>query len=167
MTNNSLAFTALCNEYCAALENCGADTPRSFVQNMLRLLPRIYITASDIPADSFGDGFVGPALDEDSYEAVRRNVAALMGNDDTYLEAFEEDMKYSDTPIGASVSENLADLFQVFYNFLETVREAPEPIVEQALAGVKEEFCNYWGQTLCNVMRPLNNIFYNSTDLDD
>lgn len=167
MTNNSLAFIALCNEYCAALENCLSTEARSFVQNMLRLLPRIYISVTDVSCVSSGDVFINQALDEDDYNNVRQNISTLLGNEDTYLEVFEEDMKYSDTPIGASISEGLADLFQVFYNFLETVRIAPEDLAEDALGSVKEEFVNYWGQTLCNVMRPLNNIYYNSTELDD
>lgn len=62
------------------------------------------------------------ALEEDYYDAVRMRVAALLGEDDTYLEVFEQDMKYSDTPIAASISEGLADLFQVFYNIVQTAR---------------------------------------------
>lgn len=91
-------------------------------------------------------------------------MAALMGENDTYLEVFEEDMKYSDTPIAASVSEGLADLFQVFYNFIESVKDAPSYLVTAALASLKYDFENYWSATLCNVMRPLNHIKYNSPD---
>ena len=167
LTNNSLAFIALCNEYCATLENCMSAEPRAFIAEMLRLLPRIYISASDISHSSLDEGYIDPALDEDSYETIRRNVAAVIGKDDTYLEVFEEDMKYSDTPIGASVSEGLADLFQVFYNFLETVRDAPEELADEALGAIREDFATYWAQILCNVMRPLNSIYYNSTDNDD
>lgn len=160
MTPNSLAFIALCNEYCAAVENCMESETRDFIQSMLRLLPRIYMSATDIAEDAFDEGYIDPALDEDQYETVRRNVASLMGKDDTYLEVFEEDMKYSDTPIATSVSENLADLFQVFYNLLETVRDATDENAGLALTAVKEEFANYWGQTLCNVLRALNSIYY-------
>ena len=167
MTNNSLAFIALCNEYCSAVENCIAAEPRSFIGEMLRLLPRIYITASDIASDVMVDGYLDQSLSEEAYEEARRKLAVVIGKDDTYLEVFEEDMKYSDTPIAAFVSEGLADLFQVFYNFLETVREAPEEIAEMALSAVKEDFADYWSQTLCNLLRPLNNIYYNSTDPDD
>lgn len=161
MTNNTLAFTALCNEYCAALENAAAAEPRDFVAEMLRLLPRIYITGADLAEDgALDEGFIDQALDEDSYDRIRSTLQCLMGEDDTYLEVFEDDMKYSDTPLGASVSESLADLFQVFYNFLEAVREAPDDLVASAVSAVKEDFESFWAQTLCNVMRPLNTIYY-------
>lgn len=167
MTNNSLAFIALCNEYCAALENCLSTAPKDFIYSMLRLLPRIYSSAMDIPDDFVGEGYINPALDENSYDLVRKNVSVVLGKDDTYLEVFEQDMKYSDTPIGASVSEGLADLFQVFYNIIETIRDIPEELAEETLGSAKEDFKNYWSQILCNVMRPLNNIYYNYSDLDD
>ena len=95
-----------------------------FVASVLRMLPRIYIAASDLRRDdiAMSDAYVANALDEDYYEAVRMRVAELLGEDDTYLEVFENDMKYSDTPIGASVSEGLADLFQVFYSLIRLHR---------------------------------------------
>lgn len=165
MNNNALAFTALCNEFCAAAENCSSVSAREFVLTMIKLLPRIYITATDIPDDESPMGYIDSALDESSYDTVRASIASLMGSEDTYLEVFEEDMKYSETPIGTSVSENLSDLFQVFYNFLETVRDAPDQVAQEALCAVKEDFCTYWAQILCNVLRALNKIYY-TADFD-
>lgn len=161
MTNNTLAFIALCNEYCSALENCSASEPRDFVGRMLGLLPRIYITARDLVADGFADEYVDPALTEQAYDSIRAAIERLLGEHDTYLDTFESDMKYSDTPIGASVAEGLADLFQVLYNFIETVRDSPEEVIDGAVSAVREDFELNWGQTLCNVLRPLNSIYYN------
>ncbi len=161
MTNNTLAFIALCNEYCAAVEHARETESTDFVRTMLRLLPRLYISAADLQAESaLFDSYIDSALDEDYYDSMRRNMEMLLGENDTYLEVFEEDMKYSDTPIGASIAENLADLFQVAYNFLEAVRDAPDELIDAAVAAVSDDFKSYWGQTLCNVLRPLNHIYY-------
>ena len=69
-------------------------------------------------------------------------------------------MKYSDTPIAASVSEGLADLFQVCYNFLESIKDVPEELIEQGIVAMKEDFEGYWSRILCNVLRPLNQVRY-------
>ncbi len=106
------------------------------------------------------DMYMQEALDEDYYDSVRRGVESVMGEDDTYLDVFEEDMKYSDTPISASVAEGCADLFQVFYNYLETVREAPTELVEEATETLREDFAQYWARTLCNVLRAVNAVRY-------
>ncbi len=100
-------------------------------------------------------------IDEDYYENVRRHIEALLGPDDVFLETFEEDMKYSDTPIAASVSECLADIFQPLYNFISIVKETDGDELEGAYRECKENFAAYWSQTLCNVLRALNHLFYN------
>ena len=165
MTNNSIAFIGLCNEYCACIENARETELKDFVASMTRLLPRIYISAATINEDNFDDnGFIGESLEEESYDMIRRNLEMLFGEYDTYLEVFESDMKYSETPIGASIAEGLTDLFQVFYNFIETVRDAPEELVCSSLSAIKEDFQFYWGQTLCNVMRPLHKLHYDENE---
>lgn len=164
---NSLAFIALCNEYCCAVENCRESQPADFIASMLRLLPRIYIVASDLkpaPLMEDTDPYIESYLDEDYYESLRREIENLLGPDDVYLEVFEEDMKYSDTPIGMSVAEGICDIFQVLYNFISMVRDAPEDIVNMALHAVRADFKAYWSQRLCNLLRPLNHIRYSLGD---
>lgn len=162
MTNNALAFTALCNEYCAAVENASVSEMRDFVAAMLRLLPRIYISASDLTDEgALEETYVEHTLDEDTYETIRRPLEMLFGAEDTYLEVFEEDMKFSDTPIGASVAESLADLYQVFYEYLDAVRDTTDDVAAAIIVAVKDDFDSYWSQILCNVLRPLNSIYYN------
>lgn len=162
LSNNSLAFIALCNEYCAALENAGETGRPDFLASMARLLPRIYITASDLDEtdSAIEETFISQSLDEDYYDSVRRSVENLMGPDDTYLEVFEEDMKYSDTPIAASVAEGLTDIFQALYNFIEMIRDTPEDLTASAINAIKEDFESYWSAILCNVMRPINNLIH-------
>lgn len=170
LNNNTLAFIALCNEYCMAVEHARESERVEFIAEMVRLLPRIYIAANDLRVDELcedEDAYLESVLDEDYYESARRNIETLLGADDMYLEVFEEDMKYSDTPIAASISESLADLFQVLYNFVETIKEAPQEMMPLALVAIKEDFESYWSRILCNVMRPLNHLRHNQDEDDN
>ena len=90
-----------------------------------------------------------------------------MGPDDIFLETFEEDMKYSETPIAASISESLADLFQPLYNFISVVKDSEGDKLVEAYINCKEDFISYWSQTLCNVLRALNNVRYSSSAEND
>ena len=158
---NTLAFIALCNEYCAALENMPASaTPAEFVTTMLRLLPRIYISATDLRVDDTDEAYLEPAMDEASYNTIQSSISALLGEHDTYLEVFEEDMKFSDTPIATGISEGLADIMQVLFNFIEMAKDAPDHIINAAVTAVKDDFRNYWSRILCNVLRALNALEY-------
>ncbi len=168
LNNNAVAFLGLCVEYCRTLENVREMSARDFVAAMVRLLPRIYISVSDLSLIADEDaGYIENRLDEDYYESVRRGIENLLGPDDTYLEVFEEDMKYSETPIAASISESLSDLFQVFYDCIEAMKDVPDEIAIEVLAAVKEDFESYWSRILCNVMRPLNALKFHGLESDD
>ena len=160
LSPNSLAFIALSNEYCEAIETASAADRDEFVNSMLRLLPSLYISATDIRPDDDDMAYIDDALDEEAYNAARRNIEMLLGEDDSYLEVFEEDMKYSDSPIAASISEGLCDIFQVLFNFLEAVKDSTEEVIGSALTIVSEDFRHYWSRPLCNVLRALNHIKY-------
>ncbi len=162
LNTNAIAFIGLCNEYCTTLENARESERETFTESMLKLLPRLYISATDLTVNFIEDDepYIDNVLDEDYYESVRRGIETLMGEHDIYLEVFEEDMKYSDTPVSASISEGLTDIFQTLYNFLNTVRDTTDEITAMALLAVREDFRGYWSATLCNVLRALNHLAY-------
>lgn len=165
---NTLSLIGLCREYCVAVESVESTSGPDFIAAMLRLLPRIYIAATDLErVVTLSDYDEGDALDnyleEDYYEALRLKIENMLGPDDVYLEVFEQEMKYSDTPIGASVAEGLCDLFQTFYNFVETLKGAiDDQLMGLAINAMRDEFESSWSQRLVNVLRPLNAIMYNS-----
>lgn len=161
-----LTVTSLASDFCVALENARQSEKEEFIIEILNCLPRLYWHFSDLAIDGFipdsDFGMYPSYVDEDFYDAVRRNVETLLGEDDVFLETFEEDMKYSETPIAASISECLADIFQSLYNFLSVVKESEGLQIEGAYMECRDNFVAYWSQTLCNVMRALNHLRFNS-----
>lgn len=157
-----LEVTSDATKFCSVLEETGEFTKREFVTELLRLLPVLYLDFSD-PLLDFGenDEYFSTFVDEDYYESIRRRLEMLFGEHDVFLETFEEDMKYSDTPVAASISESLADIFQPLYNFISIVRETEGDSLAGAYMECRENFAAYWSQTLCNVMRALNHLRYN------
>lgn len=160
-----LAVTALASDYCAAVENARQIEKTEFISEILDYLPRIYWHFSDLVIDEQDSiepdyGYYPSYVDEDFYDAVRRSVESVMGEDDVFLETFEEDMKYSDSPIAASISESLADIFQPLYNFISVVKETDGEQAVGAYNECRDNFVAYWSQTLCNVLRALNHLKY-------
>lgn len=158
----------MANEYCHDIESTLEKDRVEFVTAMLKLLPRIYIVITDVEdkEDNNELDYIDSYLYEDTYNNVRENVYRLMGEDDVYLEVFEEDMKYSDTPIATTISENLADIYQELYNFLMTLQNVPTEVATNLIYVLKDNFKSYWGQTLVNVMRALHSLKYNESDFD-
>lgn len=156
-------LVALCAEYCSTIEHCREVELNDLVETLLGQLPRLYYEFHDIDAgesssiDEWGVG-VSDHLEEEQYESVRMQLAAAFGEEDTYLETFEKDMKYSDTPIATTISENLADIYQPLFDLVVEVRESDGENLDEAYRACKDGFREYWSQTLCNVMRALNAI---------
>jgi len=154
-------FVTVGVEFCAMLESEEAVARREWLIKMSRLLPMLYLKAALLPETIAVDE--APAetfVREEDYVCVAGKVASIMGGDDVYLDVFVDDMKYSDTPVSASVSENIADIYQDLRNFVSVYQYEMGDRMLEALAVVTENFKNYWGQKLVNVLRPVHTLLY-------
>lgn len=169
-TKRLLDIVSLSKEYCDLCSSANEFTKSEFTNHALNILPRIYWNFFDLEAPGIALeelDFFSSYVDEEMYEEVRRKIASVMGQDDTFLETFEEDMKYSETPISATISEGLSDIFQPLYNFVSVVKDSEGQQLQDAYINCKEDFENYWSQTLCNTLRALNNIKYGNKTEED
>lgn len=157
-----IAITTLSADYCYTLQTCRNFEQEEFIDKMLNLLPRLYLAFTDVSVEDVfeEDEYFETYVDEDFYESIRRNLEILLGPNDTFLETFEENMKYSDSPIAASISECLADIFQPLFNFISYMRDTEGARAIAVYMDCREKFASYWAQTLCNVLRAINNLKY-------
>ena len=166
---NIVEFAMVAKEYCTMLDNIDKYSKADFIRVSSRILPLLYIKASVLPEDvaTVLDDDLEEFVDEYSYETVRRFVRAKLGGHDEYLEVFKEDMQRSEEPVPASISEDMADIYQDICNFCEQYRIGVEDIQNDAIAAVGEKFRTYWGQRLCNALRALHSALYSGDDLSD
>lgn len=157
-------------EYCAFVEQAREKSRKQFTDVTTKILPLLYLKAAVLPQfatlqeETWTEDFVTEA----DYDYVRAGIATVMAEKDDYLDVFVEDMKYSESPILATVSENLSDLYQVLKNFaMRYKNETSEEDMLEALAEIKENFRYEWGQKLVNVLRALHEARYSEEELDD
>ena len=162
-----MEFVTVVVEYCAFLEQAAGKERLAFVDTLTKLLPLLYLKASLLPKYEilnetyYSEDFVT----EEDYNMVRTHIYNIMWDKDDYLDVFVEDMKYSESPILATVSENLADIYQELKNFAMRYKNAAdEEEMMNVLADVKEEFQYSWGQKVVNVMRALHEVRYAEED---
>lgn len=153
-------IVALCKSYCELCQGYNEFEKDEFIDRILNLLPRIYFNFFDLVPEHLmlEESYFSTYVDEDLYNYVQGGIATLMGENDVYLDTFHEDMKYSDVPISASISEGLADIFQPLYDFISIVRDTEGESILEAYIDCREKFESYWSQNLCNVMKALNDI---------
>ena len=164
---NTLEFVTVALEFCTFVETAGQNGLFDFIDKGIKLLPLLYLKATLLPEAEVDDEDDEPELTvtEDMYEAVRTRIAALLGEKDSYLETFHPDMQYSDTPIAAFVSENLADVYQDTGNFVSLFRQGNEEVMLQASALCRANFQEFWGQQLLNALKALHAIRYSDEEI--
>ena len=161
---STVEFVTVAAEYCAFLESSEHVSRREFVDTLLKLLPLLYIKCILLPeavrVDECGD--LEQFVMEDSYEVLRLTLSDILGEQDDYLDVFLADMKYSDTPIRRTISEDLADIWQDIKNFVCQFRSGIHAEMNDALVEVRDNFMSCWGQTLVNTLRALHEVRFAS-----
>ena len=166
-SKNTLEFATVAVEYCAFMEKAASLSRMKFVDSATKLLPILYLKASLLPSFEVGDEDLEWSVTEDMYEAVSARIAALMGEHDSFLDTFHTDMQYSDEPIAAFISENLADVYQDLGNFVSLFRTENEEVQMLSIASCSQNFKEYWGQRLLNALKALHNVRYNQELIDE
>lgn len=159
-----LELVTVAVEFCAYVENAAEKDRKIFISTMQKLLPLLYLKGVLAPKYELTEECDADSLSSfvsiENYDIVRNNVAFVMGEYDSFLDVFVEDMKYSDTPILSSVSENIADIYQDLKNFVCAYKDGIKEMRYDAIVMCKSNFENYWGQRLVNVLRALHEINY-------
>lgn len=166
-----LELVTVAVEFCAYVENAAEKDRKIFISTMQKLLPLLYLKGVLAPKYELTEECNADSLSSfvsmENYDIVRNNVAFVMGEYDSFLDVFVEDMKYSDTPILSSVSENIADIYQDLKNFVCAYKDGTEEMRYDAIVMCKSNFENYWGQRLVNVLRALHEINYSERINED
>ena len=163
---NTLEFVTVALEFCTFVETAGERELFDFMDKAVKLLPLLYLNATLLPeVEPDEDDEPELTVTEDMYESVRNRIAELLGEKDSYLETFHPDMQYSDTPIAAFISENLADVYQDVGNFVSLFRQGNEEVMLQSIALCRTNFQEFWGQQLLNALKALHAARYSDDEI--
>ncbi|MBP1640797.1 MAG: hypothetical protein H6Q17_2380 [Bacteroidetes bacterium] len=164
-SKENLEFITVAAEFCLFLEQIPELNKQQFISRAVKYMPLLYLKTSLLSYDS-EDYEPEPEriVTETDYELMRSNVASLLGIDDNYLEVFHPDMQYSDTPIAAAVSENIADIYQELKDYLYNCQLGNDEAMHDSLIYCLAAFRNHWGQKLLNALRALHQVFYNENN---
>lgn len=160
-SRDTIEFVTVAVQYCAYLENFENENETGLTDKLTKVLPLLYLKASLVPeTDTINDEEPEITVTEEDYNYITSKLYNIFLNNDTYLEVFLQDMKYSETPISASISEDLADIYQDLKNFVTIFERGITDNMNDALYVCMENFKSYWGQKLVNVLRALHSLKY-------
>lgn len=167
-SKNTIEFVAVAKSYCDFLDQLEVIEKSSFVETMIRLLPLLYLKGSLLPqTESFDENQPEIFATEMQYESIASSVRDFLGSDDNYLEILRNAPSQETDNYLASISEDIADIWQDLYNFVETFRQGNEYAMNEALYICKNNFASFWGRSIVNVLRALHEVYYTDTEGQD
>lgn len=167
-SQNVLEFVTVTAETCLFLENASAHERTEFIEKALKILPLLYLKTAMLPeTEEVLEELPEQFVTESAYEQIRNSIASLLGTADDYLEVFTQGIEYSEEGVKASVSEDLADVYQDLKNFISAYQIGNEEVMNDALYYCTLSFREYWGQKLLNGLRALHAAFYSPQENDD
>ena len=160
-SDHTIEFAKIVLEFCAWVENIRKSDKETFIEQGTKILPVLYLKTLFVPPiEEDYNSDLETGVMEEMYARVQTGIADLLGEDDLFLETFHPDMLYSDTPVVATVSENLADIYQDLGNFISVFKHGNKETMNDSLITCIENFKEYWGQKLVNVLRALHHLKY-------
>lgn len=165
-SRNIIEFVTVANEFCALAEGMEQMNRYETVDNFHKILPFLYMKAVMLPeiSDSYEDIF-DKYVTEEIYTGIKNSIELKMGQYDAYHEVFNEDFQYDDKPIAASISEDIADIYQDVKDFIMLYRMGTDEIVNDGVWELQNNFKLYWGQKLTNCLRALHQLRYGNVNL--
>ncbi len=178
----TIEFVTVAAQLCLLLEHLTEHGKDEAVDQLLCLLPLLYLKtrllerklnpATDKSLDTHtpADTDTEPKEDwedydeaqrfvmEEDYNYIAEGMKQLLGSDDAYLEVFVDDMRYSDEPVTAYISENIADIYQEVKDMAAAFQTGQEAVMKSGVAACVAAFRDHWGQKLLNAMRALHTL---------
>lgn len=161
-------FVAVAKEFCDFVETTPQMEKQDFLERLQKFIPLIYLKGSLLPAcESETEGLTGDNVTEDQYNYLYTTIHGLLGEQDEYLEVFDDNMQYSEAPVVNSIAEKVCDIYQDLKNFTESFRCGIPDVIEEALWGLNTNFELYWGKACASVLRAVHVAVYETGNADE
>jgi len=157
-SENVIGFASLANEYCNIIDSTSLLSQHAFIDKAHRILPLIYLKAIVLPdVEPIMPEMIEKSVTHEEWDAVYETIAPKMGEYDSYTEIY--DALNNDEQMN-SISEGFADIYQDLKDFLASYNMGTPEIMNDAIWECKNNFQQYWGQRITNILRVLHFLLY-------
>lgn len=157
--DSTIAFVTAAAQTCLLLEKVNDYEREEWREQMLRLLPVLYLRARLLEdAETMMDEEPQRFVTEEDYNFVLVGVREFLGQDDAYLDVFVDNGIYTDDIRTSYISEGLADIYQELKDMAAAFQTGEEPIMNDAVVLCRQAFFDHWGRKVLAVLRALHEI---------
>lgn len=152
----NIEFLTVAREYCLLVENCPKYSPVDFRKVAARMLAYLYVRASVLPenGEELLEDEMMESVDEFEYQNVWQQLTDKLGDDDAYIRVV--DIRRDEEACQASISEDMADIYQSLKNYVSRCQMGIDEISNDAEIIVRREFADFWGASLTSALMALH-----------
>jgi len=159
--NENAELVKLCNEYCKILDKADKMPFNEFLESAALKMMAIYKQTFEI--NRFQTRYESEAekfLTEKQYNKLLKKLKEIFGKRDTYNETIDPNKPAIHSIFQASLSEDLTDIYQDFYDFSEWYSLGTLESINDSVIECLNSFEKYWGIKLLNALRAVHVIRY-------
>ena len=167
-SQNVADFVAVAGEYCMFAENTIRFSKVDFLDKARKILPMVYLKMSLLPKfESIFDDENEKFVTEEDWDYIHQSVKKKLGFHDEYREVFDPLTHEQVEQSTASVSDNLADIYQDLKNFITLFNIGTEEMMNDALWECQLNFEEFWGQKLLNALNAIHRVLFSGDNLEE
>ena len=159
--NETAKLVNLCSQYCKILDKHDTTELNDFLEIIALKMMEIYKQTFDIAKfqtryESEPEKF----LSEKQYNNIIKNLREYFGKKDIYNEIIDPVMPASNSIFQASLAEDLTDIYQDFYDFVEWYSLGTLESINDSVIECLNNFEKYWGIKLLSALRAIHMTRY-------
>ena len=160
LSKQIVEMATVANEYCYFMENLENKDVNTILEFMQKLLPLLYLKGSLLPDiepehPEANERFVT----EEQWESVFKELREKFGDNDEYWNIDPQYINETE-PLKASLSENMADIYQDLKDFILLLQKNTHAARENAISECKLLYENHWGYRIGNIFTRIHHLLY-------
>ncbi|PLX22949.1 MAG: DUF5063 domain-containing protein [Marinilabiliales bacterium] len=163
-----IEFVTIAGEFCTFVENTLRFTKSDFLDKSRKLLSLIYLKMSLLPKfEAIFEDENERFVTEEDWDFIHESVKRKLGFHDEYREVFDPVTHEQVEQSTASVSDNIADIYQDLKNFISLYNIGNEEMMNDAIWECQLNFEEFWGQKLLNGLKAIHSVLFSGDDLSE
>lgn len=150
-------FYSAASDFCTLIENNKRFSRDDIFKKLREILPALYyLILQNKETEPDNEVFVQQFVTEEDWNNVYRDLKEKIGPADNYLELADRRAFNTDDVLRYSLSEDLADLYQVFKDYMSNYDIGSPDVIDDLNSKSLADFNEYWSETLLNALRTIN-----------
>jgi len=155
-SQNVIEFLTVATDFCNFMDGLKEFGRKEFIDRSLKTLPLLYLKASLLPNIQTDDLLdIEKFVAQEEWQFVNNKVEEILLDMNSYMEINDPLNTETNEPAIATISENFADIYQDMKDFISLYGMGTYEIMGDAIAECKNNFENFWGQSLTNALKAI------------